>query len=450
MSDEIEWVIPPSLIRNLESVPTDRPVVLLLRHSVRGPLPLGDAGNNVPITEAGWNIARELGQMLGARLKTLHSSPVPRCVQTAQALKDGAAVHIVIRTNRLLGDPGVYVLDGESAWTNWVTLGHEEVMRHLVSESDALPGMAKPDESARFLVHHMLSMAGETPGLHVFVTHDSLITATVARLQGARHGPSDWPWFLEGALFWRDSKGVHVAYRESESLNRRARLCELNESEVIEFARREIAETVGLDCDARFFLAGGAFKSLLTGRPPRDLDFWAPSPLDRDILLDHLQKRGAVRLPSSAFADVFEIRGRVVEVPYKTEPGSLQDRLNRFDIALSAVGVEYQPGGGWSAMIHHLALQSVVQREVLLLEPLANWKYALATLERMRRYAFELGFCVSSDGEAAIWELYYSQPSDVRQRMLEHFEEVSIGAYGVAEETRHIKADGSAETGTPV
>lgn len=53
MNDEIEWVVPPSLVRNLEKVPTDRPVVLLLRHSVRGPLPLGDAGNHVPITEAG-------------------------------------------------------------------------------------------------------------------------------------------------------------------------------------------------------------------------------------------------------------------------------------------------------------------------------------------------------------------------------------------------------------
>lgn len=47
--------------------------------------------------------------------------------------------------------------------------------------------------------------------------------------------------------------------------------------DVIEFARREVARTVGLGSGARFFLAGGAFKSLLTGRPPRDLDLWAPS-----------------------------------------------------------------------------------------------------------------------------------------------------------------------------
>jgi broad specificity phosphatase PhoE len=225
MSDKIEWVIPPSLLRNLEKAPIDRPVVLLLRHSVRDPLPLDDSGNHVPITDAGWRIARELGRKLGPSLQTLHSSPVPRCVQTAQALREGAGVNTGISENRLLGDPGVFVLDGESAWNNWKTLGHEEVMRHLVSEDEALPGMARPDEAARFLVHHMLFSAGDRNGIHVFITHDSLITATVARLQGTHHSPSDWPWFLEGALFWRSEQGVCVAYRESEHLNKRDKLC---------------------------------------------------------------------------------------------------------------------------------------------------------------------------------------------------------------------------------
>lgn len=436
MKDEINWIVPPTLLRNLEKIPADRPIAMLLRHSVRGPLPLGDVGNAVPLTEAGWNIARELGAKLGERLKTLQSSPVPRCIQTAQALKDGAKVCANISNNSLLGGPGVYVLDGDAAWNNWVTLGHEGVMNHLVSQNDALPGMARPDEAARFLVNHMLNLAGDSPGFHVFITHDSLITPTVARLQNAHHDPSDWPWFLEGALFWRSSKGVHVAYRETEHLNTRSGLCGLNESDVIEFARREVAATVGLGCPARFFLAGGAFKSLLTGRPPRDLDFWAPSLRDRNILLAQLQNRGATRLSSSPFADVFAIGGRIVDVPFKTEPSTLIDRLERFDIALSAIGVECCPNGNWNALVHDRALQSVEQQEILLLEPLVNWKYALLTLERMRRYAQELGFSVSSDGEAGIWKMFYSQPSSVREEMLARFETNNMGGYGVEEDLR--------------
>lgn len=209
------WEIPTSVLRNLEQIPVDLPVALLLRHSVRDEIPPGETGNEVPITDAGKDIALKLGQKLGARLKSLHSSPLPRCVQTAEALRLGSGVDARIAESRLLGDPGVYVLDGHLAWSNWEKLGHEEVMRHLVAEKKALPGMAQPDEAARFLVQSMLSSADGAPGIHVFVTHDVLVTATVARLQGVRHEPADWPLFLEGALFWRSKLGVHVVYRDS-------------------------------------------------------------------------------------------------------------------------------------------------------------------------------------------------------------------------------------------
>lgn len=220
MTDGIESIVPLSLIRDLANAPADRPVMLLLRHSARGPLPVGEAGSDVPITEAGKRNAKEFGRRLGAQIRSLHSSPVPRCTQTANALREGANVKLEITVSRLLGDPGVYVLDGDLAWSNWERLGHEEVMRRLVSEDDPLPGMARPDEAARLLLSHMLASAGNSCGLHLFVTHDSVITATVSRLQGAPHSPSDWPVFLEGALFWQGEEGVYVRYREAVSLIR--------------------------------------------------------------------------------------------------------------------------------------------------------------------------------------------------------------------------------------
>lgn len=48
----------------------------------------------------------------------------------------------------------------------------------------------------------------------------------------------------------------------------------LPESEIVAFAGRELRAVLGQDFDGRVFLAGGAFKTLLTGRPPRDLDIW--------------------------------------------------------------------------------------------------------------------------------------------------------------------------------
>lgn len=431
--NDINWQIPPSVLAHLEHVPRDRALVVLLRHSVRDHLPPGDAGDTLPITDVGRRLARELGALLRGRLRTLRTSPLVRCIQTAEALRDGAGVDLSISADRLLGAPGVYVIDGRRAWANWERLGNAGVMRHLMSEAEALPEMARPDEAARFLVHHMLAAAAKEPGIHVFVTHDSLVATTAARLLGHPLGLDDWPGYLEGAFFWRDETGLCTGYRDHRA-RRQGPLCTLIESDVIELARREIAATVGLDSGARFFLAGGAFKTLLSGRTPRDLDLWAPSELDRTHVLQALRARGARPLGARPFADAFELADRVIEVPHKVEPPTLQGRLARFDIALSAVGVEHRPGDDWFASIHPLAQESVRRREVLLLKPLVNWKYALATLERMRRYSEELGFTVPSGEEAEVWRVFEEQPEEMRAGMVDRYRRTGTGGFGVDED----------------
>lgn len=237
----IDWRIPPSMTRWLAKAPGDAPVAVLLRHSVRGPLPSGDAGNAVPITPDGTHLAQRLGTMLGDRLRTLHASPVPRCVQTAEALRAGAGTDVPIVPDRLLGEPGVYVVDSERAWTNWETLGHEAVMRSLVAGNEALPGMADPDPAARLLVRHMLAVAGDRPGFHLFITHDVVITATVARLLGEPLGRKDWPWYLEGAFFRQEDGCISTSYRDRFSQQPATSLARLDERHAADLARRECA-----------------------------------------------------------------------------------------------------------------------------------------------------------------------------------------------------------------
>ena len=181
---------------------------------MRDDLPPGIAGYSLPITEAGIQLAQELGGLIGGRLRSLHTSPLLRCVQTADALNIGSDANLRIVHNRLLGDPGVFVVDGQRAQLNWDKLGHEGVMQHLVASDEALPGMARPGPAARFLVHYMLTVAGDAAGLHLFVTHDSLVTATAARLLGQQLGTDAWPWYLEGAFFWREQDDLHIKYRD--------------------------------------------------------------------------------------------------------------------------------------------------------------------------------------------------------------------------------------------
>lgn len=74
--------------------------------------------------------------------------------------------------------------------------------------------MAVPNAAAINLVKHMLDVASTAAGLHVFVTHDSLIAVTVARMVGCSRSTGLWPNFLEGAFFWFDEL-IYIDYRNS-------------------------------------------------------------------------------------------------------------------------------------------------------------------------------------------------------------------------------------------
>ena len=329
MSAPVQWQIPVGTSRLLTEVPTNAPVALLIRHSVRPELPPNDAGYATLLTDDGVRLAEGLGARMGSALRSLHASPFPRCIQTAEALRTGAGVDLSITRDRLLGDPGIYIVDNKIAGPIWKERGHERVMEHLVRAHEALPGMALPDAAARFLVQHMLGAATE-PGLHAFVTHDSLITATAARLLGVPFGKDAWPWYLEAAFFWRTDEGLHSAYRE-HTVARRDRLCDIDDVDVLEFARRELASIVGPSLDARFFLAGGAFKTLLTGRAPRDLDSVGRLAGRPSALIAVLLARGARPMQPRPYSEAFTLHDRVVDVPHKTGATTLEDLLARSD-----------------------------------------------------------------------------------------------------------------------
>jgi len=206
--------IPDSTLHWLDVVPVDQPVAVLIRHSARGELAPGDAGYNVSLLPEGFALAGALGQLVAGRVASVHTSPLLRCVQSAEALQIGARTTLRITNDEFLGDPGAYVTRSSEAGATWRQLGHEAVMASIVDDVQ-LPGLRPPRQSAQELTAHMLSQS-VTPGLHFFFTHDSLVTATAAHALGARLTKEDWPLYLEAAFFWNDTFRTVAAYRQQQ------------------------------------------------------------------------------------------------------------------------------------------------------------------------------------------------------------------------------------------
>jgi hypothetical protein len=137
--------------------------------------------------------------------------------------------------------------------------------------------------------------------------------------------------------------------------------------------------------------------------------------------VETLLARGARGPEPRPFGEAFRLGDRTVDVSHKTEPPTLEERLGRFDLALSAVGVEHAPGQRWRAVIHPLAGASVERREILLLKSLANWKHCLSMLDRMHRYAAEHGFAVPPAEEDHVWEVFRVRPPEMQRGMIDRY-----------------------------
>lgn len=204
--------IPDSLTHGLSLIPEGTAAALIIRHSIRGEIPEGETGNDVPLTAEGRELAELFGTTVSSRLVSIMSSPVGRCTETAEHIVKGSGMDFAVPTSKLLGDPGVFIADGKAAWINFQTLGTRGVMLHLAARDTALPGMHPPQVAAHILLHHVLDRC-DTPGIHIFVTHDVVLAGIAGQLIGGIRSTDDLPGFLDGAFFWRDGTQVFGCYK---------------------------------------------------------------------------------------------------------------------------------------------------------------------------------------------------------------------------------------------
>lgn len=185
---------------------------VLLRHAEREQVRAG-WGNELPLTARGERQARALGEALsGAGRLHVQSSPIGRCVQTAQGIAQGAGAPASIPHNTVLGSPGAFSDPRRTVSFQPETFGD---MATGYIRAGRAAGMRPLEEGCADLLQAMEQAS--VHGLCVLVSHD-LFVAGLARFLGlklpTRH---DWADYLEGVcILWQD--GSPPAWRRFHGL----------------------------------------------------------------------------------------------------------------------------------------------------------------------------------------------------------------------------------------
>ena len=190
----------------LDRVPEGSAAALVVRHAEREDIPPGTFGNDVPLTDRGWRAAYHLGKGLSHRpAGIVKTSPLPRCVQTAEAIIAGSGWAADAIPDTLMGDPGPFVIDAALAGSRILEIGIPAVVAQQLSSTEPPDGMRSTSEGVQLVLDSVADALCARRGTSVFVTHDAVLAVLVGTLYGMPVDGFRWPDYLDALVLWADS-----------------------------------------------------------------------------------------------------------------------------------------------------------------------------------------------------------------------------------------------------
>ncbi len=182
-------------LSTLASLPSDRPISLVMRHAPRVDIHSYAEVYVAGLTPEGKAAAEDFGARL-AQLRPIGqiiSSPVSRCVDTALAIAHGAGWQRLIRVDDRISHPFISPV--------WLTLS-----------SLRYPQTPIPPELTTLL--KFIAAGSSTAGaVNVFVTHDTVVGSLGGYFTGLPASDGDVPDFFEAVFVWPEAPVLKILWR---------------------------------------------------------------------------------------------------------------------------------------------------------------------------------------------------------------------------------------------
>lgn len=194
--------------------------ILIVRHAARPDILPNTLGNDVMLTDEGIEQSKLFASLISGQVLSIRTSPIGRCVQTAELIAQATHFKLDdIEQCHLLGDPGFIIKDGDLAWQHWLNKGHEAVNLHLLSGTELWDGFYDLNDSVASIFSDIKTLlSNSADGVHLWVTHDTILATLAARIGDSKLTIQDWPDFLGYLEIKLNDEQIHVSYSQKPNL----------------------------------------------------------------------------------------------------------------------------------------------------------------------------------------------------------------------------------------
>lgn len=173
---------------------------LLIRHADRDHIPDGSFGNEVLLNEKGKENSLKLGKTLSElKINRIFTSPVERCVQTAEFITKGYGKTIETIKTSALGAPGLHITDEKLAGDFYLKHGFDEMYNRFM-QGKQIPGITNIND-LKYRITNFIKENTTTNGITVFITHDMLIAFYHFSINKKVYTKDNWINYLTGLTF---------------------------------------------------------------------------------------------------------------------------------------------------------------------------------------------------------------------------------------------------------
>lgn len=170
---------------------------LLIRHADRDQIPEGSFGNEVLLNEKGKQNSLKFGESLSKlQVNRIFTSPVGRCVQTAEHISKGYGRNIEIIETIALGNPGIPIFDDKLAGEYYLQHGGFGMYQHF-TQGKKISGVL-PIEEMKISMTDFIDKNTTENGLTLFVSHDMIIAMYHYCLNRMIYTKENWVNYLSG------------------------------------------------------------------------------------------------------------------------------------------------------------------------------------------------------------------------------------------------------------